>query len=384
MESQYLYAEIETAQSSKKTNICGDVVHTIRRSEGTLVLLCDGIGAGIKANLAARMLIARATELMNRGFSQRAAFTRLVETQNQFRTNGSSYVAFSLIWIRPDGYADILTHDGPTPLFLPASGKCRPVKMEYQSLGKAVVGEGSSPLQNGDSILLVSDGITQAGLGKTCPEGWPESRIADFINHMPGRESHRSSLAHAIHRKALELWARPDGDDCTAVCLTLRPARQVSILTGPPADSNYDTDVVQRFMRSPGRKIICGGTTSNIAARVLNRSVNILNQAANPWMPPAFAIDGIDLVTEGIVTLNQVANLITINPEELTGDSTVETLCAWLRGADRINFIVGSGFNPEQNDTVFRQIGVVERVRIVEILTRQLQAMDKLVVAEKT
>lgn len=280
------------------------------------------------------------------------------------------------------GYADILTHDGPAPIFLSGAGKARPLKMDYQSLGKAIIGEGNCQLQDGDTLVVVTDGITQAGLGRTCPNGWPEGQIADFINRDWSRGTETTSLARIIHQQALSLWSRTDGDDCTSVTLTLRPARQVSILTGPPSDPEDDAWIIHRFMNHPGRKIICGGTTSEIAARVLKRPLEILNQSASPWMPPAFRLEGIDLVTEGIIILNQLANLLTVHTERLNGSSLVKLLCGYLLEADCIHFLVGSSLNPQKDDTFFHQIGIVERKRILEILAQQLQTLEKLVITE--
>ncbi|MBI9016672.1 MAG: SpoIIE family protein phosphatase [Phycisphaerae bacterium] len=381
MNKNYLYANIDIAQSSKKSDICGDVIHTIRRKQGTLILLCDGIGSGIKANLAAKMLIARLTELIDRGFSQHIAFHKIVETQNQYRTNGFSYVAFTLIWIRPDGATEILSHDGTRPIVIPKAGRLHPVNMDYHSSGQAIIGQCNLQLNIGDRLLVFSDGITQAGLGRSCAAGWTENQIAKDIASQV-EELNSSQIASAVHKIALQKWGKPDGDDCTVMTITLGKPETVTLLTGPPANKKDDPHTINDFLNLHGTKIICGGTTAGIAARIMNKELTVTDDVTGPWTPPCFALEGIDMVTEGVVTLNQIANLIKIDPSKLQGASTAEKLCRHLLAADQINFIVGQAQNPASNDTLFTQIGVTQRINVIETLKKELSRLDKLVLID--
>lgn len=380
MEQAYLHPEIAIAQSAKKPNACGDVVHVVRQREGTLLLLCDGIGSGVKANLAARMLIARFEELLDGGFSLRSAFARVVETLNKYRAEGVGYVAFTVVWILPHGGVSVLTHDAPNPVRIMGPGQACVAKMEYETVGHAVVGEGSFVLRKNEGLLAMSDGITQSGLAVAMRQGWMESDIAQWVRVMASNDV--NEIARKVHRQALEYWGATNGDDCTAVAIALRPGKRVAVFTGPPEDKKNDADIVGRLMKFAGVKIVCGGSTSNIVGRVLGRKVEIDAAADNPLIPPSFHIDGIDLVTEGIVTLNQVCNLIGSNEPE-DNDNAVERFCAFLHDADRVDFLVGQARNPAGGSRTLQQLGVVERNRIVDAIAQRLRAMDKLVLVEK-
>ena len=88
--------------------------------------------------------------------------------------------------------------------------------------------------------------------------------------------------------------------------------------------------------------------------------------------PPRFELEGIDLVTEGAVTLNQVYNVIDEPLEKLTEDSGVTELCTFLQLADRVNIFLGGAHNRAHGDISFRQQGILTRDRIVPLIADKL------------
>ena len=64
-------------------------------------------------------------------------------------------------------------------------------------------------------------------------------------------------------------------------------------------------------MSDPTAKtIVCGGTSSTIVSRVLKKPLDVSLDYVDPDIPPIAYMDGIDLVTEGVLTLNRVIRLL--------------------------------------------------------------------------
>ena len=161
-----------------------------------------------------------------------------------------------------------------------------------------------------------------------------------------------------------------------------RKGHIVNILTGPPASRAEDVGVVRRFLQMEGLKFVCGGTTAEIVARVLRQPLRVEQSCSSLIAPPRYEIPGVDLVTEGAVTLNQVYNLLEEDIGNLTEDSGVTELCSLLRVADRVNLFLGDARNGATNDVSFRQRGILTRQQIIPLLADKLRAAGKLVVFE--
>lgn len=82
--------------------------------------------------------------------------------------------------------------------------------------------------------------------------------------------------------------------------------RPVNLLIGPPADSAQDARMLSAFFGQRGKHIVCGGTTATLAARYLDKPLEVPSlDMPDPDVPPTGAIEGVDLVTEGVLTLRK-------------------------------------------------------------------------------
>ena len=235
-------------------------------------------------------------------------------------------------------------------------------------------------LEPGDGLLLMSDGVTQAGLGNGLANGWETEGVLRHINSCLTDGHPLGTIAGLVHREALRL--SPHGDDCTAMMALCRRGQIVNIMTGPPTARSLDIVTANRFMQSEGLKIVCGGTTAEIVARALGEEVAMEKDPTSLVAPPRYAIEGVDLVTEGAVTLNQVYNVLDEDLANFTEDSGVTELCALLQIADRVNIMVGGAKNGATGNISFRQCGILARDRIVPLLADKLRIAGKLVVVE--
>ena len=377
-----LFIEIKISQAPKRPGLpCGDVVVSDRTKLGTTIIVCDGIGSGVKANIFATMCAARIKELLKRGFSIRHAFSNVVNTMNQAPGKNLPFAAFSLTHILPDGNATILSYEMPAPILL-SYGYSSLLPQQTSVLEERFIGESNCDLKNGEGLVLVSDGITQAGLGKGLTYGWEAEGLNKYINEQFRSGIQPSTLPEGIRLRAKQLSGGKPSDDATVVLAFAREGKRVDILTGAPLDRNRDTQVVEAFMATNGVKIVCGGTTAKILSRELKRPLKIEEEFYNPITPPYYMIDGIDLVTEGAVTLNQLYNIWNVDREQLDKKNPVTEFYDLLKHADQINFMIGGSINAATHDISYKQMHILPRNKIISLLAGKLEKSGKLVSIE--
>ncbi|NLC59442.1 MAG: SpoIIE family protein phosphatase [Armatimonadetes bacterium] len=382
MERGYIHVEVDTCQIPKRPEApCGDLVLCERTSASTTVLLCDGLGSGIRASIAANMASARLLALRRRGYSLRGAVTSLVRTMAEAKGTDLPYAAFTVACVLNDGVATCLSYECPPPILV-TQRYAQALQPRSVTLEGGVVSEASFHLSPGEGFLLVSDGITQAGLGAGYPRGWGIEGVAKHVSECLRDRVRLHDLPQRVLSQACRLSRGIAGDDCTAALAYCRRGSTVNILTGPPADPANDSAVVKRFLLMEGVKIVCGGTTAQVVARVLGRKVTLEEHPESLLAPPCYRIEGIDLVTEGAVTLNQIYNVLDEDPSAFAEVSAVTDLHALVTAADRVNILMGGAVNPATSDISFRQKGILTRRAIIPLLARRLEDAGKLVVVE--
>ena len=379
----YIHVEIDVAQTPKKIGgVCGDSVASFRTPESTVILLADGIGSGIKANIYANMAIARLEKLLEKGFSLRRAFSSLVATMHESRGSDMPYAVFTVIRILNNGEATVLAYEMPEAIFVGRHSATILQRRNF-TLGLEVISESNLFLEPGEGLLMFSDGVTLAGIGGKTRLGWSSSEVCRFVNDRIVAGEKKKKLYQRVHQQACELWGVPSGDDCTVVAAFCRQGKVVTIFTGPPASRGDDKKVVENFLSQPGIKIVCGATTAQIVASYLQKELKINLSDVSMIAPPGYSIESIDLVTEGAVTLNQLYNILDADPVYFEPDSSVTRLYDTIIDADRINFIVGTTTNVGHGDIAFRQQGIIPRVKIVELLARRLAETGRLIDIKK-
>lgn len=379
----YLHLEVITEQIAKKPeHPSGDVISTERDNNSITHVLCDGAGSGIKANVTATMYVSRINELIKRGFSKREAFAKIVDSVEESKKKDLPCAFFTLARVLNDGVASILMYDMPEPLFV-CQRYATPLKSSSQLLFNGLVRESNCSLNLGEGILIYSDGITQAGIGKGITNGWGIEGLNKFVNECLRGGANITELPKLILSETKKLWKHKCEDDCSVSLIYCRKGRVINILSGPPANPDDDHAVINKFLSMDGLKIICGATTAKIAARVMNRNLEINDEFASIISPPNYEIDGIDLVTEGAVTLNQLYNIMGEDLSLLEKGSPVTALSAWLNVADRINLFVGRAENPAGADISFKQSGILLRKKIIKLIIEKLRQEGKFVYLEE-
>jgi hypothetical protein len=374
------YIEVILAQSAKKTGrVCGDYVVIDRTPEATTAILADGIGTGVKARVAAVLCSSRLMELIRLGFTLREACRKIVNTMHEARTKDIPFAAFSVCRVLNNGQATIISYEIPSPILINNRLAAYQPNQRFVPMGLEMIGEVNCNLDNGDGIVMVSDGVSQAGLGYQFRMGWGTNGACDFINGCLVRRINVKKVPEEILNKVKEISGTTYGDDTTCLLLVCREAETLNILTGPPGRRANDNEAITKFMERPGKKVVCGSTTSEIVGRELGVPVKNKTISDAFHKPPSYDIEGVDHAFEGAITLNQVYNILEEREERLEKGSSVSELYRLFHNSDTINFVVGTAINPGHQSIVFRQMGIFPREAIVRLLAEKLRKLGKLV-----
>lgn len=361
--------------------VCGDVFHSHRFSgEGRyIIILSDGLGHGIRANVLATLTASMAMNYASFHTRPEIAANIFMRVLPRSSDGKESYATFTIIEIDNDELVRIINYDNPHTLILRFGKPYTPREIEIPIRGEENVGKilrirEFKPIK-GDRIIFVTDGVTQSGLGgKRFPMGWGTDQLAEFAQKQLEREPEMT--ATRLGRKIINQVEMNDGfvmkDDASCGVINFRKPREFMLITGPPFYKIKDQDFVQRVKRFPGKKIICGGTTAEIIARELSLDIQIQHHYDWENIPPAAEMEGFDMVTEGILTLGHVEEIL----ENYTIDTRLngtppDEVAKLLLEHDVIHILLGTRINrahqdPEQPMEIQIRKFVVRR--IVKIL----------------
>lgn len=360
----HLHAEVSVAQLSKiGEELCGDNVDVIRTPKDAIIVLSDGLGSGVKANILATLTTKIASSMLRRGIPLEDVVNTITETLPVCRQRKIAYSTMHIIKISHEGEATVVEFDCPTS-FLIRAGKVVPFPSQEKFVGGKVIKEGTLSLQENDMIVAVSDGVIHAGIGGLLKLGWGWQGVAEQLT-LESREQHDAeSLCQRIINCCEGYYLGCPGDDTTVVTMKIRRNRHLTLLAGAPADIISDESVVRKFLRQPGKKIVAGGTTANIVSRITGKPLSVDLMYYDAKIPPTGHIEGIDLVTEGALTLN--AAVERLNNPKIRHDKAQDgaTLMAkMLMEADQIDVYAGGAINPAHQNPMFpMQINIKAQV----------------------
>ncbi len=378
-----LYPEIAVAQLSKAgEELCGDKVEIARTSAATTVAISDGLGSGVKASILATLTTKIASSLLKRDIPLAEVVPTITETLPVCRERKIAYSTLQLIKIHPDCLATVVEYDTPAT-FLMRNGLVVPFPTEAKYIGGKAVREGRLLLGENDILVAVSDGVIHAGIGGLLKLGWDWPGIAAELAANCSSAADAETIADHIMGCCNGYYLGHPGDDSTVVVIKLRRPRRLTLFTGPPANRDMDAVVVKRFMSSEGKRAIAGGTTANIVSRVTGKPVAVDLEYQDPEIPPIAKIDGLDLVTEGVLTLT-AATARLHDLRKLRGSlrrDGATLLAKLLVEADRIDILAGTAVNPaHQNPNFPAHINI--KTQVLSALRARLDELGKQVTIE--
>lgn len=339
-------------------------------SDGRVItVLSDGLGSGIKAGVLSTLTATMAMKFVAADMPIQRAAEIIMSTLPVCKERGISYATFTLVDIEPNSTVKIMEYDNPGYVLVRQDTVIEPIKncasierknRKTAPQREAVVYYSDYRSRPGDRLVFFSDGVTQSGMGtKPYPLGWGAVRAQEFILEAV-RESPEISareLAKRIVLKAQQLDCYRAKDDITCGVIYFRRPRDLLIMTGPPINPDHDTEMVRVFSSFPGKKIVSGGTTANILSRELGKKVTLNLRNIDPNIPPVSQMDGADLVTEGIITLGRVAEILEQGSRigatastERDRENGAGKIVEFLLDSDRITFVVGTRINDAHQD----------------------------------
>jgi len=367
-------------KNKKKHEVCGDFCLYERMAMGTVYVLCDGVGSGIYANISAITCANRILELIRRGMSIRMTSETVAASMHRARKEDIPFSAFSVALISNEGQFTVYSYESPNPILM-QNGHSKVLTPRFYTAGFEVIGESSGVLNLGDSLLMFSDGVSQAGLGHGHGMGIGSDGVSSYINMNYKPNDNIANLSKRIVDMCKKVSGGNHEDDTTLILLNCREANELTLLTGPPSNRSMNHNYALKFMDMPGKKILCGSTTTDIISEELGLKVETVMSKTYGQLPD-YHIEGIDLVTEGAITLNQANNIMDEPVERLSTSTAAERICLLLHAADVIYLMVGNAANSAHEDLIFKQTGVHIRKHVIRQIAKRLKNMGKLVIEQ--
>lgn len=355
------FIEIAHSQQFKNGQIVGGdtfISRSISGGERFAAVLSDGLGSGIRANVLSTLTASMAMNYLLQNRPIVDSLSTILDTLPEDAGEKISYATCSIVDIDKSGEARIVEFDNPDFILLRGSKHYEPRKNQLRlstRQGERTLLESQLMLFKGDRLIFLSDGVTQSGLGSTAlPMGWERSGVAAFVEDYVTKHPDVSArdLSKLIMQKALHNDLFIARDDITCGVVYLRAPRRLLICTGPPFDKERDSEMAAIFDSFPGNKIVCGGTTAQILSRELGRKISgDGRQQVKANLPATARMEGAQLVTEGILTLGHLADLIQEFREgDRPEESSAGEILRYILDSDIIDILMGTRINEAHYD----------------------------------
>ena len=352
------FIEIDHYRCSKQgLSVPGDIILTRKVDSNRVVsILCDGLGSGVEANVLASFTASMGIEYMVDNIDITRTAELIMDALPLCPLRKISYSTFSIADVGLDCEAHVIEHGNPSCMVFKSNHQkvheCKELYRERwnnRSLNYA-----HFRAEIGDRIILMSDGVTQSGLGSLqWPMGFGSERIRSYISDLI--EAQPEISARDLSREIGELALCNDrncaGDDITCMVIYIRRPRIMRILTGPPVDQRRDPEYANLLRDWRGDCAVCGGTTANIVERELHRTAVMNLETIDAVVPATSTMEGVNLVTEGCITLSCCARLLEekslIKVSNRNGAMLLRDL---FLANDIIEFFVGTRINQAHQD----------------------------------
>lgn len=289
--------------------LCGDKVEILETRDSYIMILADGMGSGVKANILSTLTSKILGTMLLNGATLDECVETIVKTLPVCKERGVAYSTFSILQIYRNGEGYLVEFDNPACIAI-RDGKMLKIPFKTRLIADKEIKESRFLVRLGDTFVLMSDGVIHAGVGQILNFGWSWDNVADYAVKSVYKAPTALRLANTISQACDDLYMKNPGDDTTIAVAKVMERKQVTIFTGPPSSKNDDDRIMRLLMESEGKKVVCGGTSANIAARYLKKDVRTTLEYVDPDIPPIGYIDGIDLVTEGVRTLSRTLTLL--------------------------------------------------------------------------
>ncbi len=368
-----------------KEELCGDKVEIIRNEDSTIIVLADGLGSGVKANILATLTSKIIGTMLSMGAGIEEAVETIINTLPICREREIAYSTFTILQVFKSGECYLVEFDNPAAIILKGGKYCEQRK-ECREINGKLIKESRFFVTSNDVIILMSDGAVHAGVGQCLNLGWKWENIKDYMERAYMINMSAKNISKTLLSACNNLYANKPGDDTTVATVKIRNYQQVSVIIGPPLDRGMDEYVINKFMGTEGKKVVCGGTTSQIVSRVIGKEIITCINYIDPSIPPIAKIDGIDLTTEGVLTMSKALEYIKkyivssnsvyeyINLNKQDGASKLTKIL--VEECTGVNFFVGRAINPAHQNPDF-PMDLNMKLKLVNDIKEQLISLGK-------
>ena len=364
--------------------LCGDHVDVVEQDENSsVIVLADGLGSGVKASILSTLTSKIISTMMAAGLDLEECVKTIAATLPVCSLRGVAYSTFTIIHLLNHDTAEIIQYDNPQVIVLRDGKNYDYDKTEMNIDGKKIY-KSSLKLCENDLIIAMSDGCPHAGIGMAYNFGWKREEIIDFMEMMSQCGYTAKNLSTILVDECNKLYNNKPGDDTTACVVRIRRREPMNLLFGPPFNRDDCNRMMALFFSKEGKHIVCGGTTSSIVSKYLGKPVKASLNFERSDVPPIAEIEGVDLVTEGVITINKVVEYA----KDYIGDNNLYENWNFKRDgaalisrllfeeATDINFYVGRAINPaHQNPDLPINFNI--KMNLVEELSKSLRQMGK-------
>lgn len=384
-----LYADIGYASLTKDGQmICGDHVEMVQCADGsTVVVLADGLGSGVKACILSTLTATIISRMIAENLPIGNCVKAIAEALPVCSVRKLAYCTFTVMHISPEGVLNIFQFDNPSAILL-RDGQEIEIPFITTIIDEKEIESARIQLLKGDVIIAISDGVENAGVawgGASYEDKWGRADIADYMGPMSVVGFSAKTMNTILLDECFKRYVAQPGDDSTALTVYMRSREQVNILIGPPANVIDNEKMMSLFFSKTGKHVVCGGTTAKIAAAYLGEKIEpdpYIQE--DPDVPVMGKIKGVDLTTEGILTINRVLQYAEDYLEDnesysqwcYSRDSASMLARILFEEATDINMFVGTAVNPAHQGAE-KSITFGTKMKLINSLKECLEKMGK-------
>lgn len=388
MMNNYYVETYSESLRKKGEELCGDMVNVIRKPDETILVLADGMGSGVKANILATLTSKIISTLMSGDADIDECVETISETLPVCSIRGIAYSTFTIVRVKHNGEIYTAEFDGPEFVML-RDGVLEEPEKEMRVISGKEIWESHFTAKPGDMIISFSDGVIHAGIGRLINLGWKRVNVMEFI-----QRNYRPHISARVMTKDLvsvcdHLYEGEPGDDTTVAAVHIMPRTTTRVMVGPASSPDMDAKQVRDLILTSGKKVVCGGTTSKIVARELGQRIDVELKYYDEEVPPTAHIEGIDLVTEGILTLSAAEKRMkeyldeyedNVRKKEILDldkkDGATKLVCLLVEECTDVVFMMGQANNPAHQN-LDAPVSLNIKVRIVQNIATMLEKLGK-------
>ena len=361
--------------------LCGDHVEVVESKDSTIVVLADGLGSGVKASILSTLTSTIISTMLAAGLDIRDAVETIADTLPICSERKTAFSTFTIIRLVNDSHADIIQYENPNVILI-RNGKYFDFPLSTMTIGEKTIYRSSIELTDGDLFIALSDGMLYASENGVLNSSWDRDAIVSLLEPLSDSGLTANVLANILMEETNKRYGGKPFDDATTCIVKIRQRQTVNIAVGPPENKSDNHRMMALFFAKEGKHIVCGGTTSKIAAEYLHAQIRTDFDAPDSDIPPISHIQGVDLVTEGIITVDRI---LAYAKDYVKDNRSFEKWCYKKDGASLaarilfedatdINMFIGHAANPAHNEM---PINFNVKMQILKQLAANLRKMGK-------